>query len=66
MFRDENEMAMIEGHMNHGIDEMIIGFYEVLEDGKKLHVPMEKWESMKPYVDAYCRENGMQALKAPF
>ncbi len=60
MFSDENEMAMIEGHMNHGIDEMIIGFYEVLEDGRKLKVPMAKWESLKPFVDEYCRKIGIQ------
>lgn len=63
MFSDENEMAMIEGHMNHGIDEMIIGFYEVLKDGRKHKVPMEKWESLKPFVDKYCLEKGIQMSK---
>ena len=60
MFSDTNEMAMIEGHLNHGIDEMIVGFYEVLEEGKRRKVSMVRWESLKPFVDDYCREKSIK------
>ena len=64
MFSDTNEMAMIEGHLNHGIDEMIVGFYEVLEEGKRRKVSMVRWESLKPFVDEYCQSKSILVCRA--
>lgn len=53
MFESEDELAMIEGHMEHGINEMIYGFYEVLKTGEQLNVDMPLWKKCKKYVDYY-------------
>ncbi|MFZ5353124.1 MAG: ketopantoate reductase family protein [Bacillota bacterium] len=50
MFNDDDELFMIEGHMRNGLEEMKTGFIEVLDEGKRLGLIMEKWESYYSYV----------------
>lgn len=53
IFGTPEVQEMIEGHMKHGYNEWIIGYYEVLAEGKKLGISMPYWQGFKKYVDMY-------------
>ena len=57
MLRKSTTRDMIKGHMMHGLDEWITGYYEVLESGKKNAIDMSIWESYRIYVDTYMNPN---------
>lgn len=51
MFLDPNTIDMVNNHMKKGLPEWIVGYYEVLEDGSKLGLPMKVWGSYRSSVD---------------
>ncbi|MDR2931068.1 MAG: hypothetical protein LBV06_09235 [Propionibacteriaceae bacterium] len=53
MFTDPDTVLMVEGHMKHGLDEWIAGYYEVLNSGEEKGIAMPAWKAYKPYVDDY-------------
>jgi len=53
MFNQKDTVAMVTGHMNHGLEEWISGYYEVLSDGVKKGIDMPVWESYRVFVDEY-------------
>ena len=57
MLRKSTTRKMIKGHMTHGLDEWITGYYEVLESGKENGINMPIWESYRIYVDTYMNRN---------
>ena len=50
MFSAEDEMSMLRGHYEHGKYEMMHGWSEVLETGRKLNVKMPRWESFEEVI----------------
>ena len=53
MFSREDERAMLEGHFGHGQDEMIQGFRDVLDEGRRLGVPIPTWEGFEAIGDGH-------------
>jgi len=52
MFADEDELRMVNGHFSHGKEEMINGWKEVLETGKKYKISMPRWGSYAKYMNS--------------
>jgi len=59
MFDQPDTVMMVTGHMKQGIQEWIVGFYEVLKSGEDKGVPMPVWKSYKSYVDDYVHKSGL-------
>ena len=55
MFSREDERAMLDGHFGHGQDEMIQGFRDVLDEGRRFGVPMPTWQGFEAIVDVHAR-----------
>ena len=53
IFSNEEEKAMLEGHLGHGADEMVRGYFEVLRTGERLGVPMPHWKSFEPAINRF-------------
>ena len=51
MFNKPDTITMVTGHMKQGLEEWIVGYYEVLKSGEEKSVSMPVWESYKPYVN---------------
>ena len=64
MFNKPDTVLMITGHMKHGLEEWIVGYYEVLKSSEEKGVAVPVWKSYKPYVDDCVRESGL-AIPSP-
>ncbi|HBE79258.1 MAG TPA: hypothetical protein DDW65_16020 [Firmicutes bacterium] len=60
MFKDEDEKSMLGGHMKNGLEEMIVGYEEVLSEGKQRGLAMKKWESYHEFVKEAKKHIGYQ------
>ena len=58
MFNKPDTVLMVTGHMKHGLEEWIFGYYEVLKSGEEKGVSIPVWKSYKPYVDNYVCKSG--------
>lgn len=56
MFNQTITEKMITNHMKHGLQEWIMGFYEVSASGKAQGIPIPVWEKYKPFVDTYSKK----------
>jgi ketopantoate reductase len=53
MYRSEESQLMIQGHIAHSPDEMRAMFYDVLETGTDLGLPMTCYKRMQKYIDRF-------------
>jgi ketopantoate reductase len=61
IFSNEDEKAMLEGHLGHGVEEMVTGYFEVLRTGERLGVPMPHWKSFEPAMNRFTRRSESRA-----
>jgi ketopantoate reductase len=52
-YRAPNIQQFFEENIAHGMEEVAIQYYEVLNDGKRLGVPMPHMEALEPYYRKY-------------
>lgn len=55
MFLERNTMEMVNNHMKKGLPEWIIGYKEVLNDGRIKGLPMTVWQSYDAAVEQYIK-----------
>ena len=51
IYAHEDEISMLELHVESGRDEMIAGYREILADGERLGVAMPEWSKNSNFID---------------
>lgn len=51
MLNKPDTVMMVTGHRKQGLNERIVGYYEVLKSGEEIDISRLVWKSYKPYVD---------------
>ena len=51
IYSNDDEIAMLELHVESGRDELIAGYREILSEGERLGVSMPEWSARTEFVD---------------